>query len=118
MLDAAGRALAHKSDPSNWTRERLKRQIKEFEGNLDAEHEVGMCLAMGPTGHAFHLENIGSWGPDMIILDGRDPEGKPVQLLQHYTQVSLLLTALPRVHEPARRIGFDLDVRRPSEREP
>ncbi len=108
IIPPSGALSSHDLNPAEWMRERLLKQIKDFEGQLNSEEEVGVSLAMSTSSHAFHIERVGYWGPDMIILSGTNTDGKPVQLLQHYTQVSVLLTALPRIHEPARRIGFDL----------
>ena len=39
--------------------------------------------------------------------------GRPIRLVQHYTQLNVLLTAMPKPkpEEPARRIGFQLQER-------
>ena len=55
------------------------------------------------------MTDVGFWGPDMILFMGKNQFGRPVRLVQHYEQVSILLTALPKqTEEPPRRIGFQL----------
>jgi hypothetical protein len=107
--DLIGPTFKLPDPPALWMRERLITQIKKFEELLNPEEEVGFFLAMPGSPSAFHIERVGAWGPDMIIFHGTNSDNKPVQLVQHYTQVNVLLTALPKIHEPARRIGFDLD---------
>ena len=41
-----------------------------------------------------HIEDMGYWGPDLLIFYGSDQSGRPVELLQHYTQISVLLCAV------------------------
>jgi hypothetical protein len=38
----------------------------------------------------------------------RDGDGKPMELYQHITQVSVLLVAVPKESDKPRRIGFAL----------
>ena len=49
----------------------------------------------------------------MILFYGKNTYGKPVRLMQHYTQLNLMLSAEPKEfeEEPARRIGFALHER-------
>ena len=37
--------------------------------------------------------------------------GKPIQLMQHYSQLSVLLCVVPKELEEPRRIGFILEQR-------
>lgn len=97
---------------AEWAYERLTRQIAAFEEKLAAEEEVGGKVASGPGDQLFHIEDVGWWGPDMIMFYGRNGEGRPVQLIQHYTQLNVLLTPVRKQAErPARRIGFELAKR-------
>lgn len=96
------------TNPARWMHERLVNQIVEFEKSLDADHEVGGRFVQGPNAEAVHIENVASWGPDMIIFVGQFPDGRKFELIQHYNQVSLFLVAMRPVNEEPRRIGFDL----------
>ena len=88
--------------------ERVSNQIIDFEKELTESEEVGGRLVAAPGEGLFHIEDIGYWGPDMIIFYGTNMHGRPVELLQHYSQLSVLLTALPVEKREARRIGFNL----------
>jgi hypothetical protein len=95
-----------RSNPAMWMHERLKQQIAEFETSLNAEEEVGGRLVSAAGEPPFHIEEVSYWGPDMLMFKGRNTEGRPVLLVQHYTQLSVLLTAMRKQHDKPRRIGF------------
>ena len=95
-------------NPAQWMHERLVHQIIEFEKRLGPDHEVGGRFVEGPGSEPLHLANIASWGPDMILFMGQFPDGRKWELLQHYSQVSLLLIAVPKLTDEPRRIGFEL----------
>lgn len=82
-------------NPAQWMHERLVHQIIEFEKGLGSE--------------PLHITNLASWGPDMILFIGQFPDGRKFELIQHYSQVSVLLVAVPKAtDEEPRRIGFEL----------
>jgi hypothetical protein len=87
--------------------DRLMSHIADFQRDLDPEHEVGACLAYFGKEVLIHIESLGYQNPGLIVLYGFDGEGHRVTLLQHMTQVNLLLVALPPLKgEEPRRIGF------------
>lgn len=101
--------LKAKSNPAEWMFDRLVRLIADFESKLNDKEEVGGHLVQAPGDGAIHILDVGFWGPDMILFMGKNQYGRPVRLIQHYEQVSVLLTALPKeTEEPPRRIGFQL----------
>lgn len=111
VVEAAAQPPAHRErphDPAAWMHQRLVHQIMEFEKNLGPEHEVGGRFVQGPSGEPLHLSNVASWSPDMILFMGEFADGRKWELMQHYSQVSLLLVAIPRTSDTPRRIGFDL----------
>jgi len=95
-------------DPAAWMHQRLVHQVMEFEKNLGPDHEVGGRFVEGPSGESLHLSNVASWGPDMILFMGEFPDGRKWELVQHYSQVSMLLVAVKKINDSPRRIGFEL----------
>jgi hypothetical protein len=87
---------------------RLVNRITEFNEELDDEHEVGVTLVnFGGSSIVFHLSDLGYWNPSLITFYGVTDAGDPVELIQHVSQISVLLTKLPRLpNEPKRVIGF------------
>ena len=95
-------------DPAAWMHQRLVHQVMEFEKNLGPDHEVGGRFVEGPGSEPLHLANIASWGPDMILFMGEFSDGRKWELVQHYSQVSMLLVAVRKINDEPRRIGFEL----------
>ncbi len=95
--------------PARWAYERLILYIQNFEKQLDNEHEVAMGFAGGDTG-VIRIEGMGFFDPDIITFYGKDPAGTKTQLVQHVSQLSVMLRALPKPVAAAEpnRIGFRL----------
>lgn len=89
--------------------ERLVLYIRTFESQLDARHEIAMGFAGGEAG-IVQIEGLGYYDPDLITFYGRDEEGLKTQLVQHVSQLSVILRAVPKQapEDPPRRIGFAL----------
>ena len=102
------RPLEQKS-PAEWAYERLILYIQNFEEQLDAEHEVAMGFAGGEAG-VIRIEGMGFFDPDIVTFYGTDDEGVKTQLIQHVSQLSVVLRALPKEveTEAPKRIGFRL----------
>jgi hypothetical protein len=92
---------------ADWMFERIIRTLKDFEESLTADQEVGLRFAALP-GEVLGIENVGFWNPDMIKFYGRTGDGHRYELVQHTSQISLLLVALPKQNKEPRRIGFNL----------
>ena len=83
--------------------------IKNFEEQLDGEHEVVMGFTGGDVG-VLRIEGVGYYDPDIITFYGSDQTGGRTQLVQHVSQLNVMLRALPKpaaAKEPS-RIGFRL----------
>jgi hypothetical protein len=95
--------------PARWAYERLVHYIRNFEAQLDGNEEVAMGFAGSDAG-VLKIEGLGYYDPDILTFYGRDEEGMKTQLVQHVTQLSVLLRAVPKItpEVPARRIGFHL----------
>lgn len=102
-------------NPAEWMYERLGNYIKDFEDQLDSEHEIGARLVSFGQAVTFHIHNVGYWGPDIISFDGVNSEGEKVQLIQHISQLSVLLVAMMKLEEKPRRIGFIWDEEKTAE---
>ena len=105
---AAQKPLEQKS-PAEWAYERIVMYIKNFEEQLDGEHEVGMGFTGGDVG-TLKIQGMGYFAPDLITFYGEDPNGAKTQLIQHVSQLSVMLVAAAKQDEAAEpnRIGFKL----------
>jgi hypothetical protein len=88
--------------------QRLQKWISNFDATLDEQHEVGVRLVSFGQTFVFHLEALGYWNPSLIFFSGKTEAGEPVELIQHVSQISILLMKLPRKDptKPKRLIGF------------
>ena len=94
---------------AEWAYERLVIYIQEFEEQLDNQHEVAMGFAGSEAG-ILQIEGMGFFDPDILTFYGTDEDGVPTQLIQHVSQLSVILRAMPKAaeQEPPKRIGFRL----------
>ena len=107
--DVLAEGVRMRDNPAEWAFVRLSRLIEDFEKGIDKDEEVGATLVGMPGAGTMQIEDVGFWGPDLILFMGKNPDGKPVRLIQHYSQISVLLNAQKKPEaRPARRIGFQL----------
>ncbi|MEL6511509.1 MAG: DUF6173 family protein [Pseudomonadota bacterium] len=102
-------APATQKSPAQWAYERMILYIQNFEKQLDNTHEVAMGFAGGDAG-VLRIEGMGYYDPDIVTFYGSDASGAKTQLVQHVSQLSVLLRALPKEVDQAEpnRIGFRL----------
>ena len=112
---AVAKKPVDRKSPAEWAYERLILYLKNFEEQLDKNHEVAMGFA-GTSAGVLRIEGVGYFDPDMITFYGTEEDGARMQLIQHVTQLNVVLRAVSKAtpaEEPARRIGFrfveDLD---------
>ena len=91
--------------PAQWAYERLILYIQKFEEGLDPDQEVAMGFAGSDAG-MLHIQGMGYFAPDMITFYGADPTGARTQLVQHVSQLNVMLKAAPKLAEKPTRIGF------------
>lgn len=95
--------------PAQWAYERVVLYLKNFEEQLDNEHEVAMGFT-GTEAGVLRIEGMGYFDPDIVTFYGADQTGGRTQLIQHVSQLNVVLRALPKRVENAapNRIGFRL----------
>lgn len=97
--------------PAQMACARIVQAIRTFEAQLDARQEVAMGFAGSDAG-VLRIEGIGYVDPDLVTFYGSDEAGQKTQLIQHITQLSVMLRAVVTQSNdtPARRIGFVLQT--------
>jgi hypothetical protein len=98
---------------------RLQKMIEDFDRSLDKDYDVGVQLVSFGQALIFRLDNIGYWNPSLISFSGSTTDSNaPVKLIQHVSQISVLLMRLKRSdpEAPKRPIGFrGWDEEKPNE---
>ena len=108
LSDEDLKSLTRNHFNADWMYERIIEQINEFESALPNDMQAGGRL-VSSNNFTFSISDVGYWNPDIIIFYGEDPSGSKLRLLQHTSQLNLLLVAVPRTDElsrPRRMIGF------------
>lgn len=90
----------------------LLEEIREFEASLDEHSEVGVLLAPFVSGSVIHVSGIGYRQPGLVVLYGFLDDSSAVTLVQHLSQLNMLLRRAPRLRpeEPRAPIGFRQDA--------
>ena len=88
--------------------QRIVALINNFESELpDTMQAGGRLVSAGDI--TFSIQDIGYWDPNMIVFYGELSDGSAGELVQHLSQLNLLLVAVPRqddIQKPRRVIGF------------
>jgi hypothetical protein len=100
--------VAAQSNLASEFHKRLAKLIAEFDESLDQGHEVGVRLVNFGQSIVFHLQKMGHWNPSLLFFIGVTDDGNPVRLIQHVSQISVLLMKLPRkdTSKPKQPFGF------------
>jgi Family of unknown function (DUF6173) len=89
---------------------RILKMIQDFDDKLKENEEVGIKLvSFGGQAVMIHVESLSCWDPSLVCFTGyTSQEGQYTQLIQHVSQISFLLMALPRLkpENPKGKIGF------------
>tara|TARA_R110000787_G_scaffold20580_4_gene61085 strand:- start:7090 stop:7482 length:393 start_codon:yes stop_codon:yes gene_type:complete len=105
VADAAARQLAQASDAI----EGLVSDIDYFEAQLNKDEEAQMIVIGGPAGTSIFPQGLSAIGADRIRYEGVDQDGCKVTVVQHVSQLNVMLKAVRVGEEKARRIGFHID---------
>jgi len=110
LPEAVSKKPVDQKSPAEWAYERLILYIKNFEETLDNNHEAAMGFT-DTGGGILRIEGLGYFDPDIVTFYGADQTGGRVQLVQHVSQLNVLLRAMPKAPDAPepRRIGFKLE---------
>jgi len=109
LPDAVKRKPVEQKSAAEWAYQRLILYIQNFEEQLDSDHEVAMGFTGGSAG-VMRIEGMGYFDPDIITFYGSQPDGSRTQMIQHVSQLNVMLEATRKQEgrkEP-NRIGFRL----------
>ncbi|NMC74958.1 MAG: hypothetical protein GYA56_11490 [Geobacteraceae bacterium] len=95
-----------RNNPFRGTCKAIKSSIEQFEASLDAEHEIAISLASFGSSIEFRADEIRISPSNLITFHGVTDSGERVHLVQHVSQVSLLLKAVRKVNETPTRVVF------------
>lgn len=102
VADAAAAQLAQASDAVSG----LVTDIDYFETLLKPDEEARIVIIGGPAGTTIFPESVTPIGADRIRYEGFDDVGCRVTVVQHVSQLNVMLKAVRVGEGRARRIGF------------
>lgn len=98
-------ASYRQNNPAQYMHERMVERINHQQDHLPPDYELGVQV-VGGAAPPFHLRQIAFSNPNILIFSGVDSAGSPVELIQHYTQMSIHLVAVKKIDKEPYRIGF------------
>lgn len=81
-------------------------EIDFFQANLKPNEEARLVIIGGPAGTAIFPEAMAALGIDRLRFEGVANDGCRVTVIQHVSQLNIMLKAVVVAEETARRIGF------------
>ena len=88
--------------------ENIHQEILEYQSKLPDNEDVAMCVVQFNQSMIIRVDSIGYIGYNLIRFGGKNSDGKPIEVVQHVSQLNFLLTIVPKpvVSVPKRKIGF------------
>lgn len=88
--------------------ENLYQEILKYQSNLPDDKDIAMTVVCFNEATTILVDSIGYIGYNLVRFGGKDNSGKPLELIQHISQLNLLLTVVPKLEPevPKRKIGF------------
>ena len=88
--------------------ENLYQEILNYQANLSNIEDVAMSIVKFNESITLLVDSIGYIGYNLVRFGGKDSSGKPLELIQHVSQLNFLLMVVPKPEPevPKRKIGF------------
>lgn len=104
-------ALRLQSTYANVVAELLHRRIVEYQNRLSDTVDVALAVTAFNESTLLAVESVGYIGSTLVVFHGTDTQGKPMELIQHISQINVFLTAAakPTPDTPKKKIGFVQD---------
>ena len=84
-------------------------KIQAYAATLDEAHEVGLRLLSAGPPLTLHFAGMGYADPSLIAFTGATDAGEPLEVIQHVSQISMLLTTVPRLHPERPKEEFRIE---------
>lgn len=105
-------AMAAEPNPSAYSFsdtqfEIIRKYVLDFQASLDEEHDIGLLLTNFGQTMLMEVTQIGFERSVLMVFRGY-VNGRQSTLIQHISQLSFLLTSVPKdPNAPKRKIGFN-----------
>lgn len=108
MINAA---IIQEGSTAQIVAENLYQEIINYQANLAETEDVAMMIVKFNESITILVDSIGYIGYNLVRFGGKDNSGKPLELIQHISQLNFLLTVVSKLEPevPKRKIGFVQD---------
>lgn len=91
--------------------ENLYQEIIKYQSSLQDTEDVAISVVKFNESITILVDSIGYIGYNLVRFGGKDNSGKPMELIQHISQLNFLLMVVPKPEPevPKRKIGFVQD---------
>lgn len=91
--------------------ENLYQEIIKYQSSLPDTEDVAISVVKFNEVTTIFVDSIGYIGYNLVRFGGKDNSGKPMELIQHISQLNFLLMVVPKPEAdiPKRKIGFVQD---------
>lgn len=91
--------------------ESLHQEILNYQSKLSDIKDVAISIVKFNESITIFVDSIGYIGYNLVRFGGKDSSGKPLELIQHVSQLNFLLMVVPKPSPevPKRKIGFVLN---------
>lgn len=88
--------------------ENLYQEILNYQEHLPDTEDVAISLVHFNESITILVDSIGYIGYNLVRFGGKDSSGKPLELVQHISQLNFLLMVVQKSEpeDPKRKIGF------------
>lgn len=99
-----------KSNNAQYIAQAIRDKLVDFQNSLSDVEDVGLKAVQFGTAITIFIESVSSLGCSLVVFRGRDNAGNPCELVQHISQVNVLMVTVPKpVEIPHREIGYHLE---------
>ncbi|MEA5114623.1 MAG: DUF6173 family protein [Geobacteraceae bacterium] len=95
-----------RSNPFTGACKAVRTSIEQFEAGLDTDHEVSMQLVSFGAMLSLRPERVGFSTANLITFHGFTDDGEQVHLVQHVSQVNMMLRAARKQDAKPNRVIF------------
>ena len=85
----------------------IGQKINDFQSALSDNEDVALQIIQFNNSIILYVTEVSHLGTGLILFRGFDVEKRPCEIVQHISQINLLLMIVPKAPEvPHRKIGF------------
>lgn len=99
-----------KSNNAQAIAQSIQQKLLEFQNSLSDSEDIALQAVQFGATMTIYVESVSSLGYGLVVFRGKDGNNNPCELIQHISQISVLMITVPKpVEVPHRTIGFHIE---------